>query len=88
MSTMSLPTGRVLITWFVADPAAISQQTQRCCVSAQTSQACIFVAPQCRRQIPSHGETSMRDTAADLDRRGKLLPPEERQQLLADLLPL
>jgi putative addiction module component (TIGR02574 family) len=28
----------------------------------------------------------MRDTAADLARRGKLLPPEERQQLVAELL--
>ena len=27
----------------------------------------------------------MHDTAADLARRGKLLPPEERQQLVAEL---
>jgi len=28
----------------------------------------------------------MRDTVADLARRGKLLPPEERQQLVAERL--
>ena len=33
-----------------------------------------------------NGEMSMHDTAAELARRGKLLPLEERQELVAELL--